>query len=330
MVSALAIRTLEVEEEKVSGGVLTIPKLRALENARTRIDDDDEREIRFHMSDPCLAHIRGSSGFGGQLERASEIGYGPLPCRRCGGKWRMKLVAVEGERDREVWKEWRDGTGFAPKKTRKGKRVTYAAALKRYRVKMQAKLKIEITTYPKPPAGSTVDPESAWLALIAAFAVRGQRLMTERELNELFPELPESECETCDGCNGLGIVPRQSGAHSGITAWPTGSSKQQGESNGEARLSLSHTAAERYLAVAAQLQAVAKLSPLARLAIEEYYSPPDFSFVLGSRRAVGLAALKRLAALIIGSKCAESALARTVAELRDHMGQAWNAAGARS
>ena len=107
---------------------------------------------------------------GGQLERAEAFGYGALPCRRCGGKWKKSVVTDNGEvsldgngKPLEDFATWRDGTGRKPKHRigKRGKPETYAMALARYRVEQQRALKIVISAYPKPSPSSGVEANTS-------------------------------------------------------------------------------------------------------------------------------------------------------------------------
>src|SRR5688572_25439181 len=154
-----------------SGTVLLLPSTPQLANVPARIDAEDERDLRTFFENPSVATITQSSGaFGGQLERAEAFGFGALPCRRCGGRWRrveqrMNPVTRETE---EVVIGWRDGTGRRPKK-HFGKRETYAEALARYRFQQAIELKIVIGTYPNPSEKSGVNAAQLWGALLDSY-----------------------------------------------------------------------------------------------------------------------------------------------------------------
>jgi hypothetical protein len=263
---------------------LALPKVPGLDQVAWRISAEDEGEIRWRLSEPLLASITSSGGVGAMLEIAESFGYGALPCRKCGGRWRRRRRLEDGT---EVVEGWKDGTGRRPKK-HFGVRETYATALARYRTEMKREHRIVIVSkHPEDPVVRAAVEE--------AFKKRGERVMTEAELRELFPTLPDTNdwTEPCKECKGLGVVPRRGATHAEVTVWPTGSSKRTGAreavgadelveraERGSARWLndgygvVSLGSLERYLAVEIVLRDVATLSPLARVGIEEYYAPP--------------------------------------------------------
>lgn len=269
----------------------SIPNLPELRWAPRRIDEEDEIEIRWRFGEANLTVLYGGgSGFGMQLERAAALGYGPLPCRRCGGRWRSRL---RGKAGTEEILDWRDGTGRAPL-DHFGKRVTYATALAAYRAEIKAKLRIQtITTWPHSDSSG-----DARAAIIDAFARRGELVMTESELREAYQILPEDRCRICPACDGIGVVPRRAASHAEVTAWPTGSSKQLGGQERDDADTLERKVGkaigatkwkdgimrdgnsgvhfgelQRYVEIERTLADVARLSPLARAALEQYYTP---------------------------------------------------------
>jgi hypothetical protein len=309
---------------------LALPSIPELANVPARIDAEDERDLRTFFENPSVATITQSSGaFGGQLERAEAFGYGALPCRRCGGRWKRIEIRQDPvtKRDVEVVIGWRDGTGRRPKK-RFGERETYAAALARYRCDRREKLKIVIGTYPSPSAESGIDAGPLWDATVESFWNRGEyALMTESDFREAFPALPEDWTEHCEPCQGLGVVPRRNPTgyrREEVTAWPKGSSVMVGGSESldasglvaalegggdvhDARALIRVDALASWLATAAILRDVESLSPIAREGIERKYAPRE------SRASWGRLGLIELA----GS-------ASKVGELDDHLGQVWN------
>jgi hypothetical protein len=72
----------------------------------------------------------------------------------------------------------------------------------------------------------------------------------------------------------MGIVPRRAPAHVEVTCWPKGSSVQQGSPNGDHMVHLSGEV-HWYLGLELALQAMARLSPIARAALEAYYAPKE-------------------------------------------------------
>jgi len=302
----------------------SLPDIPQLRHVGKRIGDEDEAEIRWYVRDPAVAAISSSSGaFGNQLEIASEFGFGSLPCRRCGGRYRTRK---RGGKDTIV--DWRDGTGMAPK-DHFGHRVSYSAALADHRKRMQQKHRIVLMSKPTPRPGSGVDPENAWAAIGKAFAAQGKRLMTDAAFRALFDRLPDELCQPCRGCQGIGVVPRRAAAHVEVTAYPTGSSKHGvGKSddamgslkskNGrtwltEGPVTVSFTELDRYQDVHTIFADIAGMSALALESLEEYY--------IGDN---GQAALERMVSDRFGLKGA--ARVRAASELRDFQCGCWNVA----
>src|SRR5688572_8656434 len=104
---AAAIRDLEFDEsqsEECASGVhlvsqrsqFDLPPVLGLEFVPRRLDADDEADLRWRFSSPEIATASGASSMGPSLERAESYGYGALPCRRCGGRWRRR-VRRDGE-----------------------------------------------------------------------------------------------------------------------------------------------------------------------------------------------------------------------------------------
>jgi hypothetical protein len=325
MPTALAIKSLEVEAPKVRASEFEIPLLPALDRVPRRIDADQERELRAYLAEPHVASIRGSSGFGGQLERAAMLGYGPVPCRRCGGTW----SAVRRKNGKESITDWREGTGLAPR-DRFGKRRTYAVALAAYRREQAQRLNVVITSKPSPTANSGVDAENAWAGVIEAYRAQGQVAMTEQELRELFPELPEHDpvtgkplCHPCGACEGLGVIPRRAPKkHDAITCFPKGSSVQGGSADSDSRVSI--FGADTYLAMAITLKDVANVSPLARLALEGYYRPQRKGLPSGWEALHELLPVTNDPSSVKGSEDARKRQAREAAALYDHACRAYN------
>jgi hypothetical protein len=294
-----------------------LPDIPELHRVPQRIADEDERELRWFLSDPRIASIAASTGaFGNQLEQAASFGFGALPCKRCGGKHRSRKRSGKA-----AVVEWQDGTGMAPK-DRFGKRVTYSVALAGYRRKMQKERNIVLMSKPEPKAGSGIDADAAWQMIAEKFRGEGKQLMTETEFRALFDQLPDELCQPCRECSGIGVVPRRSAAHAEVTVFPTGSSKQlggrEGDSvedfeeklnagemveDGSARVSLQEL--DRFWSVRSILVGIGNLSPIARVAIEEYYSVES-----------GQRALEELAGEFWGLSGA--ARMRAASALRDH------------
>src|SRR5688500_1699408 len=214
---AAAIRDIEFDgpqSEECARGVhliappspFDLPPILGLELLPRRLDADDEADLRWRFSSPEIATASGASSMGPSLERAESYGYGALPCRRCGGRWRRRV-----RRDGEVTiVGWRDGTGREPRK-RFGKRETYAGALARYRVEQQRKHRIVVIS-------RHADDPTLREATIKAFWDRGEQVVTPEELREMFPTLPESETRPCQSCGMIGVVPRRSATAGEVTA----------------------------------------------------------------------------------------------------------------
>lgn len=295
-----------------------LPRLPALNDAIIRLDDADEQELRWYFRNPAVATLTRSSGaFGNQLEIASAYGYGSLPCRRCGGRWRTRRRAGKA-----TVVDWRDGTGLCPK-DHFGKRVTYAAALADYRQRMQRTHAIVLSSKPTPKPGSGIDGEQLWQGSVEAFRAQGKQLMTEEAFRAAFDRVPEELCQPCRPCQGIGVIPRRAAAHVEITAYPTGSSKHgttarrkdpqaaveaMGGSgvvnDGFGIVAMGELA--RYREVHEVVADVASMSPIAAVALEEYYSEP------GGQRA-----LDELVTGFYGLKGA--AMVRAASALKDHM-----------
>lgn len=308
-----------------------IPDMPWLERVPRRILEDDERDLRWRFSSPKLASLAYSTGIGAALERAESFGYGALPCRRCGGRWKRRCRLRDGQ---EVVVEWRDGTGREPR--RRGKRETYAMALARYRLEQCRRLRLVIVDrHPTDPAVRA--------AVDAAFAAKGEKTVTPAELREIFPALPDELTRPCSACGGIGVVPRRTARTGEITARPMGSSvrlggreglgaddlieaiadSETGVTDGAAYVALAQL--ERYLEIESLLRDVAAVSPLARIALEAVYTPSE---AIGqgrerARRPTGRAALRWLTPAE-RSGGSEHDIARQAAELEDHMGQVWN------
>lgn len=275
-------RTLELVKSERVPPAFALPDIPELQRVPRRIDAEDEGELRWYLRGPAVASIAHSSGaFGNQLEIASAFGFGSLPCRRCGGKFRARKRGAK-----ETIVDWRDGTGLAPK-DHFGKRVTYAAALADYRKRMQREHRIVLSSKPTPKPETGLDAEQLWQGSVAAFKAQGKRLMTDAAFRSLFDRLPESLCQPCRPCQGIGVVPRRAAAHVEVTAYPTGSSKhgsgKPDESMGSVKtkngrswltdgpVTVSFTEIERYREMHTALADVAKLSPIALYSLEEYY-----------------------------------------------------------
>lgn len=258
-----------------------LPHVDGADRVPQRLTAEDEGELRWYLDDPVVAGIGKSGGFGGQLERAECFGYGALPCRKCGGAWRMRRRKRDGT---EIVIGWRDGTGRRPKK-HFGRQETYAGALARYRRAMVREHRIVIVSHHPDDPGIKA-------AVREAFDARNEHPLTEAELRDLFPALPDEWTVECNACGGLGVAPRRLPSHAEVTVWPMGSSKRTGArvavgtdeifasavsagssavSDGYAGVSLGKI--ERYLDVDRILRDVAALSVVARVALEEYYGP---------------------------------------------------------
>ena len=263
---------------------------------------------------------------GPSLERAESYGYGALPCRRCGGRWRRKMrrggeIAIVG---------WRDGTGREPKK-RWGKRVTYAQALASWRVQQCREHRIVVIN-------RHADDPGVRELTIATFWDRGEQVVTPEELREMFPTLPESETRPCQRCGGIGVVPRQSATQAEVTVWPKGSSVQLGGREGldadgimtaiaagpsmrDASAHIWLAGLERYLLIERTLCDVAGMAPIARLALEEVYRPDG-----GTKELLDLTPAAAEPEIRRGPLGAWTARRQAQAdELLDFAGQCWNA-----
>jgi len=298
-----------------------LPDIPHLHHAARRIDSEGEGELRWFFSGPPIANISGSSGaFGNQLEIASAFGFGSLPCRRCGGRFRSRR---RGGKDTIV--DWRDGTGMAPR-DHFGKRVTYAAALAEFRKRMQKEHQIVLTS--KPQAREGIDPDRTWEAMVWAFKAQGKTLMTDQAFRLAYDRVPDEYCKPCLPCQGIGVVPRRAAAHVEVTAYPTGSSKHgQGKADdgskperqiqkgvlrdGAAVVNLREL--ERYREMRAILADVAAMSSIAVEGLEEYYC-----------RESGQKALERLVGERFG--LTGPARMRAASQLRDFSCQVYNLA----
>jgi hypothetical protein len=162
-------------------------------------------------------------------------------------------------------------------------------ALAEYRNKMQREHAIVLMSRPVPRADSGIDPAAAWRAYVEAFRAQGKRLMTDAEFRELFPRVPEEECEPCRECGGIGVVPRRNATHGEVTAYPTGNSKQLGGRESDDAAAMTRKLAsgalaivdgkaaihfgelERYKSTERIMVDVARVAMIARIALEEYY-----------------------------------------------------------
>jgi hypothetical protein len=248
-----------------------IKSLPALPEAPDQISVEDEADLKWRFGDPSVVNIYNGGNFGHLLEKAAAFGYGAVPCRWCGGRWGTR---IDGDGNVEVVR-WRDGTGRSPKQRRWGRKVSYSLAISEYRVQMKREHKIVIVS--KHPDDPTVRQ-----AVVEAFAKRGELVLTETELRDMFPTLPDDSTETCVKCNGIGVVPRASGKGATVTARPTGSSRRTGSREALSLAQLldaSHTrihdgyvsidleSLERLLHIDSRLRAVCFLSEIARLAL---------------------------------------------------------------
>jgi hypothetical protein len=308
-----------------------LPSVPGLELVPRRLLGDDEADLRWRLSDPAVASLFGSSGMGASLERAESYGYGALPCRRCGGRWRRKMRR-NGE---QVIIGWLDGTGREPKK-HWGKRVTYAEALARWRADQCRKHHLVVISH------HHEDPGVRELT-IATFWDRGEQVVTPEELRDMFPTLPESETRPCQTCGGIGVVPRRSATAREVTVWPKGSSVRLGGSEGlsaeefaeaievaaaagddghsrvrDACASVSLRALERFVAVEQILVDVGRVAPIARIALEEYYREGG-----GMHELLGLTPAAAEHEAYRGSKW-EARRQAQADELLDFAGQCWN------
>lgn len=298
----------------------TLPDLPELARVPRHLLEEDEQEIRFALQHHGAAMILASSGaFGGQLERAESYGFGALPCRRCGGKFRMRR---RGGRD--VIVDFAEGTGLAPR-DHFGQRVSYAAALAAYRKRMQKELDIVLMSKPAPKPGSGIDAEQAWIASLEAFRAQGKRLMTDATFREMFARLPERETQPCKVCKGIGIIPRRNPRHDeAVTVWPTGSSKGVGGRENDDADDISRKLIEgmtstvdgsvgvhfvelaRHMSVMRLLRDASALSVPAALALEEYYVAPGAGLarIEALCGIMGFAQSRRQAEELYGHGCA--------------------------
>jgi hypothetical protein len=294
-----------------------LPDIPELKRVPRRIDAVDEGELRWFLGHPLVASIATSSGaFGVQLEQAESFGFGSLPCLRCGGKLRTRK-----RNGASKIVEWCEGTGMAPR-DRFGKRVTYSVALAAYRVQMQREHGIVLMSRPAPKPESGLDADAVWATIEKRFADEGKTLMTDADFRQAFEKLPDDLTQPCRICDGIGIVPRRAASHVEVTAYPTGSSKQIGgkENDDAERLTRKYVTGrrmiedgsaridrrelDRYIGIRAILEDMARLSEIARVAVEEYY-------VEGG----GQRALDRIAGELMGLSGA--AMVRKGSELRD-------------
>jgi hypothetical protein len=351
---AAAIRSSEFEEhqtEECASGVhlaarpvfpvfeRELPAVPGIDLVPRRIVEEDAADLRWRFGDAAVASLGSSSGMGASLERAESYGYGALPCRRCGGRWRRK-VRRDGV---EVVIGWRDGTGRMPRKVRlgarAGERPTYAAALAEYRRKEMARWRIVVIDR-HPREEQHVRDET-----VRVFWERGEMVVTSRELAGMYPTLPEELTEPCAnppiGCGGIGVVPRRNPTQAEINCWPKGSSVQLGGREGldadglvaaiadsdalfggvhdaAAYVSLAHL--ERLMMVERTLADVAGIAPIARLALEELYQPHG-----GAHLLLGLTPADVEPEARRGSTEAWTARRQAQADdLLDFAGQCWN------
>src|SRR6185436_8539230 len=144
-----AMQTVGLTTSQGSALGLVLPLIPELSRVPQRLHAEDEGELRWFLDDPPIAAVFKSGGFGAALERAEAFGYGALPCRKCGGTWRMRRRMRDGS---EVVTDWRDGTGRRPKK-HFGIQETYAVALARYRLDQQREHGVAIVSrHPEDPA----------------------------------------------------------------------------------------------------------------------------------------------------------------------------------
>lgn len=251
--------TVETTDERYCFVELSMPDV----DPGARLPVELEREFRWYLDDPLIAGLMEDDGaFGSQLERAKAFGYGALPCRRCGGTWRSRRRASDGE---ERITEWLQGTGWKPSRKHFA-RQSYAQALASYRVRMKREFRIEILS-----DGGTEEQRAELVA--TAYRERGAALMTEREFQDAFATLPEEMCDVCDGCSGLGVVPRRGHKHVEVTARPTGSSVGKAGRSPDTMAGVSLPSLFRYQAIDNVFRAVAVACPLHRVALASYYGP---------------------------------------------------------
>lgn len=257
-----------------------------------RIHAEHERELRWRLSDPPIAGIATSGGFGSQLELAESYGYGSVPCRRCGGRWRVRRRTSDGA---EVFSEWRDGTGWFPSKKHFPGKLSYARALSHYRHRMVRENNLILV-------GESRNQAYEALAAEIVFHNKGQRLITQQQLEVAYPDLPSELCIPCTGCQGLGIAPRRSHKATEITARPTGSSVGKAGRSPDSMMLYSSTALLRFTRIEGVLAKVASLYQLHRVGLDCYYGPDEASVdrlferklrvhLAGARRPGGIEAL---------------------------------------
>jgi hypothetical protein len=343
---ALAQGSDEEAEKPPPIAALKLPDIPQLQHCAARIEHADEVELRWAARNPGVAYMRHSSGeFGRQLQHAESFGYGALPCRRCGGKWRSKRMA-KGAQCTECRASlptgatecpachamfgsgWQDGSGQSPKPRlgKGGKRMTYTMLLAEYRVKMQQQLGIVLMSRPMPKPESGIVADVAWQMISDKFKADGKTLMTDAEFRALFPRVPEEECEPCTECGGIGVVPRRGARHdSEITAFPTGNSKQIGGREAQSVEKLNAQLArgmavvdgdacvvlgelERWVTVQNILADVGRVAFIARVALDEYYSDDN--------------GMDRLVEMCPGAT--DGVRARAAGELRDFMSKCFN------
>lgn len=337
-----------------------LPVVSGTDQVASRLEAADEIDLKWALDDPHVAgHVAGGSGFGAQLARAESYGLGPVPCRRCGGRYASRREVVKrgpdgAEQVLEVVTDWREGNGRQPvRRFRKGgKRETYAQALGRYRAEQKGAHNIVIGKRPRPAPGLQ-DVERTWAVLVEAHAARGERLLTERQFRDMFPALPEDEewSDVCEDCGGIGIVPRRTYKHEEVTVWPTGSSRLParvrtplratevvdavlgggGIRDGSAAIRVDDV--ERFLMVQLVLTDVCRLAPIARATLERYYRPrlegSNTGFpegLQGAEQANGATALFELVGGPGDGEAGQKTQQRRVWELYDFACQCWNLA----
>lgn len=318
---AAVVRLRLLKPARPQMGEFALPEIPRLHHAARRIDSEGEGELRWFFSGPPIASVSSSSGaFGNQLEIASAFGFGSLPCRRCGGRFRTRKRGAK-----ETIVDWRDGTGMAPK-DHFGQRVTYAAALAQYRKRMQKEHQIVLTSKPEPREG--IDPDQAWEAMVWAFKAQGKVLMTDQAFRAAYDRVPDEHCKPCLPCQGIGVVPRRAAAHVEVTAYPTGSSKHgSGKADDgsqperqikkgvlrDGAVVVSLRELDRYRDMRTILADVVGMSPIALESLEEYYCQEN-----------GQRALERFVEERFG--LVGPARLRAASQLRDHQCQVYNIA----
>lgn len=233
-----------------------------------RLPADLERELKRFLDDPHLAGLVPDSGsFGSQLERAESYGYGALPCRKCGGSWRTRRRASDGE---QYFAEWRDGTGWVPSpKHFAAAAAAYSRALKVYRERMARELRMLIVG-----DGGTGAGNQQAAALFAELSP-GHRLVTRDDLAELFPIIPTELCLICRSCSGIGVVPRRSPRPVQVTARPTGSSVGKAGRHPDTMVTVNLDQLAWYESMDRLLGLVASRRPVHRLVLSSYYGPAE-------------------------------------------------------